>query len=171
MRVVTNLYVYLGRDTTLFDNQSITLDAGSGFDSFLWSNNKTSQKITIDTNGIGLATKLFWVKVKQNSCEGYDSVNITFVEFKSVMNTEFGFNIRVFPNPARDMIFIKVDKQPENMTLILKDLNGKCLVLKENISFKDNVSSQIDVSEFPAGIYFVNLINHENSVVVKILKY
>ncbi|MGB0881708.1 MAG: gliding motility-associated C-terminal domain-containing protein [Vicingaceae bacterium] len=42
----------LGPDTLLCHNQSLTLDAGAGFDYYLWSNDSTTQTITTDTAGI-----------------------------------------------------------------------------------------------------------------------
>lgn len=43
--------VDLGNDTTLCAGGSIVLNAGPGFDEYLWSNNATSQTITVSTAG------------------------------------------------------------------------------------------------------------------------
>ncbi len=41
----------LGNDTTICAGSTITLDAGPGFDDYLWSNNATTQTITVSTAG------------------------------------------------------------------------------------------------------------------------
>lgn len=64
--------VELGNDKTLCQNDSIILDAGSGFASYLWSTGSTAQKITVKTAG------LFSITVTNNSgCTAFDVVNVT----------------------------------------------------------------------------------------------
>ncbi|HWB62562.1 MAG TPA: T9SS type A sorting domain-containing protein, partial [Chitinophagales bacterium] len=60
-------------DQSICAGQSVTFDAGSGSDSYLWSNGETSQTITITSNG-GYA-----VQVTQNGCTSIfsDTVNVT----------------------------------------------------------------------------------------------
>jgi gliding motility-associated-like protein len=41
----------LGNDTTICAGSTVTLDAGPGFDEYLWSNNATTQTITVSTAG------------------------------------------------------------------------------------------------------------------------
>lgn len=43
--------INLGRDTALCEGGSVTLDAGGGFISYLWSTGDTTQKITVSTSG------------------------------------------------------------------------------------------------------------------------
>ncbi|PCJ88443.1 MAG: hypothetical protein COA57_03450 [Flavobacteriales bacterium] len=43
--------VYLGEDTMICDGESVTLDAGLGFNSYLWSNGSTGQTISVDSSG------------------------------------------------------------------------------------------------------------------------
>jgi hypothetical protein len=70
--------VTLPSDTTICANNSMVLDAGS-FTGYLWSNGETTQTITVDStaNGIG-SSNISVVVFDQNTCEGTDSINITF---------------------------------------------------------------------------------------------
>lgn len=62
----------LGPDLTIQDT-SYTLDAGSGFESYLWSNGDTTQTTYINTSGT------YWVEATDpNSCPAYDTINIWF---------------------------------------------------------------------------------------------
>lgn len=56
---VTNTPINLGADTFLCHNQTLTLDAGTGFDYYLWSNDSTTQTITTDTAGLHWAQGFF----------------------------------------------------------------------------------------------------------------
>lgn len=64
--------VFLGADTALCDGGSLTLDAGAGFGSYLWSNAANTQTITTS------ATGNFGVTVTDgNGCEGADEIAIS----------------------------------------------------------------------------------------------
>ncbi|MEO8147608.1 MAG: T9SS type A sorting domain-containing protein [Bacteroidia bacterium] len=63
--------VNLGVDTTLCQGDSITLDAGSGFDSYLWSDNSTNQFITISSQGI------YAVQIISGACLVTDSIVVS----------------------------------------------------------------------------------------------
>ena len=62
--------VNLGNDTSFCINQSVTLDAGSGFDSYVWNTGEPTEKITINTQGI------FDVKATLNGCSAYDTMKV-----------------------------------------------------------------------------------------------
>ncbi len=62
--------VSLGPDKTM-QALSYTLDAGSGFISYMWDNGENEQMRTIDQSG------MYWVRVfDENQCDNADSVNI-----------------------------------------------------------------------------------------------
>ncbi len=62
--------VNLGNDTLICENDSITLDAGAGFISYLWNNGATSRTITVNQ------ADTFGVQVSNGHCESYGSVII-----------------------------------------------------------------------------------------------
>jgi hypothetical protein len=51
---------------------NITLDAGTGFDSYAWSNSASTQTTSVTTSNTYIVT------VTQNFCNGYDTVEVTF---------------------------------------------------------------------------------------------
>lgn len=62
----------LGRDTMICPGQSVTLDAGSGFTSYLWSNHATTQVVSL--NGTGL----YWAEVTgSNGCSARDTMELS----------------------------------------------------------------------------------------------
>ena len=61
----------LGLDTLICESGTLTLDAGSGFASYLWNDNSTEQSNIIDTVGT------FWVTVEdENGCLGTDTISV-----------------------------------------------------------------------------------------------
>ena len=64
--------VDLGPDTTYCSGSTYTLDAGSGYSSYLW--NDSSTNATLNVTGTGI----YYVNVQDsNNCYGFDTVNIT----------------------------------------------------------------------------------------------
>ncbi|MDD3878224.1 MAG: gliding motility-associated C-terminal domain-containing protein [Bacteroidales bacterium] len=68
---VENLNLNLGNDTAFCANSSLTLDAGPGFDSYLWSTSDTNQAISVSSSGI------YSVTVVKGNCSNSDTIMIT----------------------------------------------------------------------------------------------
>ena len=60
----------LGKDTTICYGEYVVLDAGDGFEEYLWSNNSAMNPITISNTGE------YWVRVKQRTCYAYDTMMV-----------------------------------------------------------------------------------------------
>jgi len=72
----------------------------------------------------------------------------------------------IYPNPANDKIMIEIPGIPIQSTLSIINSNGQ-EVLKQPIH---NNKTQINISHFSSGIYFVKLINDKQVEVRKIIK-
>ena len=64
--------VNLGPDTAICDGGTITLDAGSGFNSYEWSTMETSQTIEVSASG-----DYTIIVTDQNGCQGLDLINVS----------------------------------------------------------------------------------------------
>ncbi len=63
--------VYIGNDTTMCASQPFTIDAGPGFEHYLWQNGDTTQSIGAETTG------LYWCQVTgEGGCTDSDSLNL-----------------------------------------------------------------------------------------------
>ncbi|MCF8379222.1 MAG: T9SS type A sorting domain-containing protein [Bacteroidales bacterium] len=87
------------------------------------------------------------------------------LELISKIDLEEAGNFKIFPNPADDLVFIN-SNTPETWLRVL-DPNGKVLILVE----LEVGSAEIDVSFLPAGIYFINIWDQENSYYYKQIIY
>lgn len=63
--------IYLGADTSFCSGQSVLLNAGTGFNTYQWSNGATSQSITVNTTGIFIITA-----TDANSCISKDTLRV-----------------------------------------------------------------------------------------------
>ena len=141
--------VHLGNDTTIGISQSLTLDAGSGFVSYLWSTGDTTQTIIADTTGIGTGIGIFSVTVTDaNACEGFDDIQITFITNPGIDEIQSSNICTIFPNPARDKIYILIS--PASLPVDLVIFNSLGIKVFER-KCKDNV--EINTSDWPRGVY------------------
>ena len=60
----------------------------------------------------------------------------------------------VYPNPARDMLFVKGDPGTGHVTLTLTDMTGKTLMEQR---WEDLLTKEVDLSHIPQGIYILRL--------------
>jgi gliding motility-associated-like protein len=65
--------VNLGNDVTACEETSVTLDAGSGYTSYVWTSGETSQSITPQTSGTYTVTVL-----DANNCSASGSIDVAF---------------------------------------------------------------------------------------------
>jgi gliding motility-associated-like protein len=63
--------IYLGRDTSFCKGGSTSLDAGGGFDSYLWSSGQTSQTVSLNTAG-----RYSVIATNNLGCRSYDTIEI-----------------------------------------------------------------------------------------------
>lgn len=69
----------LGKDTAICEGSNITLDAGSGYSTYLWNTSATSQTIDVSTAG------LYWAEVSDtHGCINRDTINISINNLPSV---------------------------------------------------------------------------------------
>ncbi|MFI5173101.1 MAG: T9SS type A sorting domain-containing protein, partial [Chitinophagales bacterium] len=74
----------------------------------------------------------------------------------------------IYPNPSSDKIIISLSSNPlitDHSLLILTDLSGKT-ISEINITSPD---TEIDVSAFPAGIYFVRMMIDGEQFIQKLI--
>lgn len=80
-------------------------------------------------------------------------------------NTNDG-SLAIYPNPANDVLYIESKQFSENVTAELMDITGK-VVMTEALRA---LTTQIDLSHLPKGIYLVKVRDHEKLSVRKIIK-
>ena len=143
--------LFLGNDTTIESGSSLTLDAGPGLDSYLWSNAETTQTITVNESGN------YYVEGSLNGCTATDALIVNIV-LGMQENSTLNSSINIFPNPVTDKMTIQFESKKSIMAeLAILDITGKRLI-SEHFKLSNGLNSYtIDMSGFAQGIYLVNL--------------
>ncbi|MBE0648123.1 MAG: T9SS type A sorting domain-containing protein [Bacteroidales bacterium] len=145
------------QDTIVCADKSITLLAGSGNSSYLWSNGVASSVVVLDTTGIGLGDYMIWVYVTKNGCVNIDTAFITFIRCNiGIDDLSVEQTYRIYPNPARESVTIEslLVFDPE-FSLEIFDLRGETLIRELNNSFRKEVA----LDGISPGIYLLQIRN------------
>ena len=159
--------VNLGSDTVITVGQSIILNAGTGFTSYLWSTGDTSQTILVDSTGIGMGTKTISVTVKNSfGCIGSDTINIIFIPLGINKNAK-SLSLSYYPNPSQGKCIIFLPQEANFSQIIGYDIKGSC-IYQQNV---ENIKGyfEIDLSSNPVGLYFLTLMADNEKYSFKIL--
>lgn len=154
----------LGPDVTICTYETLVLDAGQGFTSYLWSNQATSQTVNLSGSTLGIGTYTFFVEATApNTCIVTDTIVVT-VDGCVGMNEVDDAKMRVYPNPAGDYIFIQI---PQNINglLSIKDVLGRTL---KTLDISQGFNSQINVSNLSHGVYIIELTTTDKTELIKL---
>lgn len=156
--------VNIGPDIVCGNDQLITLDAGTGFVTYLWSDGSTGQTMDVNTTILDEGTHVFWVGVfDQNGCYNSDSVNIS-VDFSfSINENKQGAHVSVFPNPFTDKVLLKIPSGlSSNTEIFVYDLLGKRATVSYQI--QDNQIC-LDGRSLKKGMYVFSIITDDHTVI------
>ena len=136
--------VNLGEDSYLCEGETIILDAGEGFESYLWYDNTTNQTNTITTGGN------FWVQVyDENNCEGSDTINY---EFYLNPSPDLGpdkeictGDTLILTAPEGNFTYYWNNQQGSNEYIVTS--SGNLTLTMVNLC--DSVSDEIYITEYP----------------------
>ncbi|TNE36474.1 T9SS type A sorting domain-containing protein, partial [bacterium] len=110
-------------------------------------------------NGLSLLTLA--VDSKNNVWIGTDKGLIKFNEAKTTVSTFEENNIKLYPNPTNDILYIDLSDK-HVFSFSITDITGK--ILKQDFhNFKNQIT--IDTKSLTTGIYFINLKLSDNQTI------
>jgi parallel beta-helix repeat protein len=155
--LVSGVSVNLGNDTALATPFNITLDAGSGFTSYLWSTGDTTQTIDVSSYDI------YWVTVTggANNCSYTDSINISLnVGISAFISDD---DISFYPNPATDKLTVSGKEDIlKNASLTITDLEGRIIRTGKLLG-----ATVLDLDDLNEGVYLLRIISGNRTGVKK----
>jgi hypothetical protein len=82
-----------------------------------------------------------------------------------------GLQVRVFPNPASEQVFVELEQQDQALELRLLDMQGRMVQRRSLTAQPGGISRQVlNISSLPAGIYLLNLQGEGVSFQHKVIK-
>jgi hypothetical protein len=156
----------LGSDSTMSENDTIVFSVPDQYESYLWSNGATTDKITIIGSDYGIGTFPIWVVITDGPCTKTDTLLLT-IKSESGMNEIDNSTITIYPNPFSDSF--NLDIEPEFQTIEICELNGMIKFTLE-INHPNNKSLRIGTENLNQGIYIFTITTHDKKLVKKIIK-
>lgn len=135
--------IFLGNDTIILSNESIILDAGSGF-VYFWNDSSTNQTLTVSGLDLDTVTYIYYVTVTEiNGCSNSDTISITINNITDIIESYINNN-EIYPNPTTGIINIKGTS--------FEIFNSMGQIINKQIT-----NGQIDLSGYKKGIYIVRI--------------
>lgn len=149
--------VNIGNDTTICLTQKLLLDAGTGFESYLWSTGDISPTIELKGIDLGTGTYKFWVKIENIfDCISSDTIQVTVVACQGI-NENNNSDMSIFPNPSNGHFTLKINNLSTDKGIIrIIDIYEKVIFYKQ-LSNSNTYSQKFNFDFLPAGIYFLRL--------------
>lgn len=139
-----------------------SVSGGTPSYSYLWS---PGGQTTPTASNLGAGSYTVLVTDAQG-CTNTDTVEVFSPNGITSWNGVFG--IRLYPNPAPTVANIEIENQPVNsrMRISIFDITGNTIRVTEYSSGVNIV--QIDMSEFPAGSYLIEIRINDSRQVIKL---
>lgn len=147
------------------DVNTAVIDAGEGWDEYLWSNSETTQTITVDITG----EVNYSVTVTDNDtrCEFSDEVTIGLPTGCGSKVEEIQHQlscVKVYPNPSSGMFTIDFHNIfPGEYTAEIIDITGKSLLRKKLNINRNSMKYYMDMTDYPEGLYLVKITGNNFS--------
>jgi len=174
--IITNVFfhpkpnVYLGPDTILFIGDTLNLDAGDSFISYLWDNDSHEQFRAIYGTTVG-DFKYSVQATDINNCSNSDTIIVKVAVTSAVADLKDNEKIYVYPNPTKGVVTL-IPESEINSEISISVFNnaGKILYFKKVQHFYLGDKLKIDLTNYPNGIYYLKINNSKIIKVKKVVK-
>ena len=136
-------------DTTFCTNETYTLEANLGYNSYNWSTGSTNSQQELTYTTIG--TENVYVTLTDDNCTGVDTIVIT-IEVCNFTGDQQMPQISIYPVPANTHITVQLSDSQKIEAYSVFNLQGK-LIKSKNVSFESSFT--ITTNELPAGQYLI----------------
>ncbi len=102
--------------------------------------------------------------------EGYYSFEVKLTDDTSVEKYAINPTFKVYPNPANDYINFSASAEFSGGSLTITNIQGQTVYKKRITENAYDILMNIDISNLPAGVYFIRAINDNFAEIKKIIK-
>ncbi len=160
--------VNLGPDTIICFYDTVVLDAGAGYNNYLWSNGTTNQIMYATGKIADIGPKVISVIVTKNGCVTMDDITITFDPCTGIEEEGDDFDISLYPNPNNGNFTVNFDNnQTGDFLLRIYDIYGR--EIKTFFLYKSDITytKVLHLNMLQSGVYILSL-EFEKSRIVRL---
>jgi len=150
-----------GKDTILSSLPRI-LDAGAGFEQYIWNGTVGAQTYTVNSSG-----RVILEVLDINGCSAGDTIYVLSTGIEDISG--IFRNLKIYPSPTDGQINVKLNL-PDYMDVRLEfyDATGRKIYIREfnNIN---SINESMDVSYLKSGVYLVRMMTEKEQIVKNII--
>ena len=140
------------------DGFTILGGASGDIDTYLWNTGETTPTINVDAAALSVGAHTYWLRCDYNNgCSASDTVVVVVMEGVEVNEIETVAGINIYPNPAVNTINLSAEfTKNSNLNINITNLAGQVVYTKD-LGNTSSLKQQIDISNLPKGMYFINI--------------
>ena len=163
-----NPQIDIGIDTTLTGYDTLVLDPGGGYASYLWNTGDTTQTLTLYGSQMSGGSHNYWVEVTDtNGCSAKAYRTITYSGVGINEHKQQAW--KVFPNPANEQLTIELPKALQEEA-VLKLYNQSGAIVRRYEWPGQAQKLQVSLSGLSNGIYWLELDTEQRKYRQKVVK-
>ncbi|MHA7943523.1 T9SS type A sorting domain-containing protein [Formosa sp. 3Alg 14/1] len=143
-----------GEEKRIDQGESVRLTAAKGA-GYLWNTGETTQSITVHPD----TTTIYSVEVfNGGGCSAEDEV-LVIVEahILDIEEETLNFEFNIYPNPATDVLNVKIEGLEADTPIRIFDMSGKLLYNQVIQAGGRILYKTLDVSRYPKGMYILTI--------------
>ena len=140
----------------VYCGNALTLDAGSGFASYVWQDASSASTLMINAAGTYSVTV-----TDVNGCSGSDTILVT--SCLGIEEIDFS-NIAVYPNPTNGNTTISLGKEMNEVSIQVVNVLGQ-VVIRENFIHVNEF--EINLNNFDSGVYYLSFGTSQTILISK----
>ena len=149
--------VNLGNDTMISNTTALTLNAGTGTNTYQWTTGETTESITVSVTGTYCVTV--------TSAENCSNSDCILIDISTGIHTSPNEKtIAVYPNPTIGKCTVSIPSNIASVDIELIDSRG-ALVNR----FTGSQITEIDLTAFPKGVYWLKIKSDNSTSMQKIV--
>ncbi len=137
-----------------------TLDAGAGYQSYVWQDNSTQQTFTVNQKGTYSVTV-----TGTNDCQASKTVHINM---ETAADEKILPQLILYPNPNNGIFRINIGEIDGDITLRILNNSGQIVYIQSFEGSQIN-NEPVDVQNLPRGVYHLLLQTHDGVMRGKII--
>ena len=158
--------VKLPADTSVCHWQTVILDVGPGYDSYLWSTGAITSSVAVNATGMSSdSTRLITLIVTKNGCPAIVNTTISFTGCVGI--EEFNPScLRIYPNPVFSTLSIENSCTSADLSGTVMDILGNKRMAVTIRPGRNN----FDITTLSSGLYMLSIKGDGVAVVARFVK-